>query len=148
MKKRVSLTRAVTFGMAVLSMPTLALAQTHLGPCNGCGAVRVQLGATGELTGAGVVVPVTVACTANYSSADTEVNLRQPNVAAGQGDLALDGFPEKCPSTPQTVHVLVRPFGQQFELGSATASAALGACDVTGRNCNVPMVKGTIDIVD
>jgi hypothetical protein len=138
MKKRVSLSVTFTFGMAVLSMPTLALAQ----------AVSVELGNTGELTSAGVVVPVTVACTANYSSADTEVNLGQPNVAAGQGDLALDGFPEKCPSTPQTVHVLVRPFGQQFELGSATGDASLGACDVTGRNCNVPRDSGTIDIID
>jgi hypothetical protein len=138
MKKRVWLTRALTFGMAVLSMPTLALAQ----------AVSVELGNTGELTSAGVVVPVTVACTANYSSADTEVNLRQPNVAAGQGDLALDGFPEKCPSTPQTVHVLVRPFGQQFNLGSASAHAFLDACDSTGRNCEYLRNDRNIDIVN
>jgi hypothetical protein len=137
MKKRVSLTRALTFGMAVLSMPTLALAQATL----------VELGNTGELTGAGVVVPVRVACVDNSRGADIEVLLvqRPPAVPAvtGEGHLAL-----RCGSTPHTVHVLVRPFGQQFELGSATASAALGACDVTGRNCNVPMVKGTIDIVD
>jgi hypothetical protein len=137
MKKRVSLTRAVTFGMAVLSMPTLALAQATL----------VELGNTGELTGAGVVVPVTVACMDNSRGADIEVLLvqRPPAVPAvtGEGHLAL-----RCGSTPHTVHVLVRPFGQQFELGSATGDASLGACDVTGRNCNVPRDSGTIDIID
>ena len=137
MKKLASLAVTFTFGMAVLSLPTLALAQATL----------VELGDTGELTGAGVVVPVTVACMDDSRSADVEVQLVQGS-AGGEGDLDFEDIPEKCPSTPQTVHVLVRPFGPQFIVGSATADAVLGACDSTGRNCNVPRVSGTINIVD
>jgi hypothetical protein len=147
MKKRVWLTRALTFGMAVLSMPTLALAQTHLGPCNGCGAVHVQLGATGELTGAGVVVPVTVACIDNAIHADIKAHVRQVNssgsTAAGEGDLPV----EPCGSTPQTVHVTV-PYGGRIDLGRAAASAELDACDSTGNNCNIMINTAGIDIVD
>jgi hypothetical protein len=137
MRKRAPLTRAFTFCIAVLSMPTLALAQ----------AISVQVGATGELTGAGVVVPVTVACVDNSRGADIEVLLvqRPPAVPAvtGEGHLAL-----RCGSTPHTVHVLVRPFGQQFNLGSAFASAFLDACDSTGRNCEYLRNDRNIDIVN
>jgi hypothetical protein len=137
MKKRVSLTRALTFGMAGLSMPMLALAQ----------AVSVELGNTGEHTGAGVVVPVTVACVDNSRGADIEVLLvqRPPAVPAvtGEGRLAL-----RCGSTSHTVHVLVRPFSGQFDLGSAFASAFLDACDSTGRNCDHLRNDRNIEIVN
>jgi hypothetical protein len=144
MKKRVSLTRALTFGMAVLSLPTLALAQ----------AVSVKLGDTGELTGAGVVVPVTVACMDDTRGADLEVRLTQifPS-AIGEGDLDLtnpERGPTKCGSTPQTVHVLVRPDSgsPSFGLGKAAADAALDACDASGRNCNELFDLRVINIVD
>jgi hypothetical protein len=127
MKKRVSLTKAFTFGMAVLSLPTLALAQ----------AISVELQSPGELTGAGVVVPVTVACVDNSTGADLEVHLTQGN-AQGEGDLPLEGSSGevKCGSTPQTVHVLVRSFSSSFGLGSGDAHADLDACDSTHNNCN------------
>jgi hypothetical protein len=137
MKKLASLFVTFTFGMAGLSMPMLALAQ----------AVSVELGNTGEHTGAGIVVPVTVACVDNSRGADIEVLLvqRPPAVPAvtGEGRLAL-----RCGSTPHTVHVLVRPFGQQFNLGSAFASAFLDACDSTGRNCDHLRNDRNIEIVN
>ena len=140
MKKRAPLTRALTFGMAVLSMPTLALAQ----------AVSVELGNTGELTGAGVVVPVTVACMDFSRGADVEVQLVQdaPNgQATGEGDIPFLAT-EPCRSTPQTVHVLVRPDTRQFDLGSAFAHAFLDACDSTGRNCDHLRNDRNIEIVN
>ena len=137
MQKRVSLTRAFTFGMAVLSLPTLALAQ----------AVSVELGSPGELTGAGVVVPVTVACIANAIHADIVVPVRQVNssgsTAAGEGDLPV----EPCGSTNQTVHVTV-PYVGRIDLGRAAASAELDACDSTGNNCNMLINTAGIQIVD
>jgi hypothetical protein len=133
MKKRAPLTRALTFGMAVLSLPTLALAQPTL----------VELESPGEDTRAGVVVPVTVACMDGSIHADLEVGLLQGN-AVGEGDLPLD----ECGSTPQTVHVLVRPFRGQFDVGLANGQADLDACDSTGNNCNHLIDTGDIDIVD
>src|SRR5215208_5376465 len=139
MKKLVSLTRALTFGMAVLSMPTLALAQ----------AISVQVGDTGEHTGAGVVVPVTVACVDNSRGADLEVGLFQSR-AGGEGDLDLA---EECGSTPHTVHVLVRldpksPSSFRVEeRGFNDANADLDACDASGRNCNRLSNSRNIDFV-
>jgi hypothetical protein len=125
--------------MAVLSLPTLALAQ----------AVSVQLGDTGELTGAGVVVPVTVACVANSTGADVEVGLTQGN-AQGEGDLPLEGVvfnQPKCGSS-QTVHVLVRPSSGRYFLGEGSATADLDACGPTHQNCNfVSDIGRTIQIV-
>jgi len=136
MKKLASLSVAFTFGMAVLLLPTLALAQ----------AIHVQLGDTGELTDAGVVVPVTVACVDDSAGADVEVHLHQANsegIAGGEGDLPL----EACGSTPQTVHVLVRYTGR-IDLGRAATSAQLDACDSTHNNCNHLIETGGIQIVD
>jgi hypothetical protein len=145
MKKLVSLTsRALTFGIAVLSMPTLALAQATL----------VELQSPGELTGAGVVVPVTVACVDDSTGADVEVKLLQPvgnGTAFGEGDLDLDNGPEACGSTPQTVHVLVRPdprFEGPFDANEANAGATLDACDSSGSNCNSLTDEQVINIVD
>ena len=137
MKKRVSLTRAFTFGVAVLSMPTLALAQATL----------VEVGDPGELTGAGVVVPVTVTCIDNAIHADIKAHVRQVNssgsTAAGEGDLPV----EPCGSTPQTVHVTV-PYVGRIDLGSAAARAQLDACDSTHDNCNRLIDSPGIQIVD
>jgi hypothetical protein len=142
MKKRVSLTRALTFGMAVLSLPTLALAQ----------AVSVQLGNTGEHTGAGVVVPVTVACMDYSRGADIEVQLVQdaPNgQATGEGDIAFLAT-APCPSTPQTVHVLVMPGSgsPSFSVGEARARADLDGCDASFQNCNDLIDNRNINVGD
>ena len=138
MKKRVWLTRALTFGMAVLSLPTLALAQ----------AISVQPGDPGELTDAGVVVPVTVACMTNSTGADLEVQLVQGS-AGGEGDLDL--APGECGSTPQTVSVLVRPApnSPSFSPGEAQrAQAHLDACDSSHQNCNILIDVQDIDVID
>jgi hypothetical protein len=143
MKKLVWLTRAFTFGMAVLSMPTLALAQATL----------VKLESPGEHTGAGVVVPVTVACVDPSRGADLEVQLSQDlgdDQANGEGDLDLDNDPEACASIPQTVSVLVRPApdSPSFILGKATATATLDACDAAFQNCNMLTDEQFINIID
>jgi hypothetical protein len=68
MKKLVSLTsRAFTFGMAVLSIPALALAQATL----------VELVGDGEVTEAGVVVSVEIECMDDSRAADVGVRLKQ-----------------------------------------------------------------------
>jgi hypothetical protein len=140
MKKLASLSVAFTVGMAVLLLPTLALAQ----------AIHVEHGDTAELTGAGVVVPVTVACVDDSTNADVVVRLRQANTeggattfAGGEGDLPL----QACDSTPQTVHVLV-PYTGRMELGRAAATAELDACDSTHDNCNRLIDTPGIQIVD
>jgi hypothetical protein len=143
MRKRVWLTRAFTFGMAVLSMPTLALAQ----------AVSVKLESPGELSGTGVVVPVKVACVANSTFADIEVRLSQdsgefPPFDQANGESNMDLAPGECRSTPQTVHVFVEPDGPPpFNAVDARATATLDACDSSFRNCNRLSNSRNINVV-
>jgi hypothetical protein len=142
MKKLASLFVTFTFGMAVLSLPTLALAQ----------AVSVKLESPGELSGAGVVVPVTVACVANSAGADLEVRLIQILPSGGTGSTGegyLNLATGECGSTPQIIHVLVRSDSDSpFSVGEGAAGADLDACDSSSRNCNTLSDGQSINVVD
>jgi hypothetical protein len=145
MRKLVSLTRAFTFGMAVLSIPTLALAQATL----------VELGVVGEVTEAGVVIPVKIACMDDSDAADISVRLTQPQpspenrdrMASGEGDVQVE-----CGITPQTVPVLVGPDpgSVPFDLGQIpiAGTVELDACDSSFNNCNFLDNATESEIVD
>jgi hypothetical protein len=141
MKKLASLSVTFTFSMAVLSMPTLALAQATL----------VEVESPGELTGIGVVVPVTVACMDDSTGADLEVRLAEILPSGGIGSTG-EGFldlADTCGSTPQIIHLLVRSDSDSpFSVGEADAGADLDACNASGSNCNTLSDSQSINIVD
>jgi hypothetical protein len=128
MEKLRPLTGAFTLGMAVLSIPALALAQATL----------VELGNTGQLVndGASAVIPVEVACTDETTFANINIGFTQRvGTEFIRGDRGMEV--ENCSSTPRTVQVLVTPGGegQRFREGTVDARATLFACDSS--NCNI-----------
>jgi hypothetical protein len=119
-----SLTRILTLGMATLSLPTLAIAQPTL----------FDIGNSGQLVakGAGIVVPVTVACTEESSYADFYVRITQRVGSRAVSGYASESLGDDCSSTPETNQVLISPDGRIFRKGTAAAQGAITSCDDFG----------------
>ena len=120
MNKNIRLTTALTFGMAILSIPILASAQAI--------SVEVQDPAILVAKGAGATVSVAVACDAATGSKHLDVRLVQRvgnNIASGSG--FKSGF--VCSSEPTIVEVLATAQGNRaFKKGTAAAEVSLFAC--------------------
>lgn len=121
MNKNIRVTTALTFGMAILSIPILASAQPI--------SVVVQDPATLVARGAGATVSVAVECAEETTFTDLFVRLVQrvgSSIAAGSG--SVNSFP--CSTEPTIIEVLVtaNQSNRAFRKGTAAAEAFLFGC--------------------
>lgn len=114
----------VSFGMAVLLMPTLAAAQNV--------TLNVLSPASVLAKGAGVDVSVHVACT-NFSSPPTQASVGVCPLTERVGNKITGGCgfiggPITCDGSLQTFDVIVTS-GIKFAKGQAIAQASASVCD-------------------
>jgi hypothetical protein len=120
---------ALALGMSVLSIPSLAKAQTN-----------VVVGDTASLIarGVGAIVSVEITCAGPTTNWDTYVTLvqRVGNITTS-GFGYLSGYTTNitCTSTPQLLEVAVTTYGRVFRRGSALAQANLFECDPDFSTC-------------
>jgi hypothetical protein len=121
MNKQVHLTTALALVTAILSIPTLAIAQPT-------GTVEIEDTASLLANGAAVLVSVDVACdpTTTFKSLSVQLTQRAGNRIL-QGFNSTDAF--VCDGTSQTVEVAVSAPNRPFRKGEAVAQATLFACD-------------------
>jgi hypothetical protein len=121
MNKQVHLTTALALATAILSIPTLAIAQPT-------GTVEIEDTALLLANGAAILVSVDVACdpTTTFKSLSVQLTQRAGNRIL-QGFNSTDAF--VCDGTPQTVELAVSASSRPFRKGVAAAQATLFACD-------------------
>jgi hypothetical protein len=121
MNKQVHLTTALALATAILSIPTLAIAQPT-------GTVEIEDTASLLAKGAAVLISAEVTCdpTTTYKSLSVQLTQRVGNQVV-QGFNSTDAF--VCDGTPQTVELAVSASNRPFRKGAAVAQATLFACD-------------------
>jgi hypothetical protein len=125
----------LTLGMSVLSIPSLANAQT-----------TIDVGDTAPLLakGAAANVPVEITCVTPTTNVQISVNVvqRTGNITTNGGGFVSSGFGGSatisCSSSPQIVEVVVTvtSSGRIFKQGVALAHASIFECDPGFNTCN------------